>query len=110
MLQSQSIPAAGSSISLGTSAHETGLSVTNTNALRFWDPETGKRRRRASSSGELRRDLCAFLLSLPRVKSAKVKDTGIFFIATVRLEGGNTLRRTACNLGNLQALLLEALA
>lgn len=98
------------SISLGTSAHETGnLSLMNTNALRIWNPGTQKRRRRPSSTGGLRRELCARLEALPRVKTARIKDTGQGFTALIRLEGGHTMQRKARNLRNLAALLLEAI-
>ena len=111
MLHNHRVSAADMSISLGTSAHETGnLEVMNTNALRVWNPETQKRRRLASATGGLRRELCAKLETLPRVKSARIKDTGFFFIALVRLEGSHALRRKACNLRNLAAMLMEALA
>lgn len=89
-----------------TSAHETSLlSVFNTNCLRFYS-ENGKRRRRASSTRQMRRQLSDELVqNFTDIRSIKIKDTGILFTARIKGHSGRTIHRTAYTLYSLARLL-----
>ena len=93
----------------GTSAYETGTQSFSTNALRFYNAE-GKRRRKASATSALRSEMAVTLMSEhSSVRCVKIHDSGISFSARVKLHGGGTIHRTACNLQNLYGLLLEGI-
>lgn len=95
---------------LGTSAHETGSILPyDSNRLRHYT-DTGKRRRRPADTRPIRLEICHELAKLETVRTAKVRDTGILFIARIRTTTGRMVTRRAYNLGNLRGMLIEALA
>jgi len=93
----------------GTSAHETGvfsgLSL-NSNALRYYNPGTGARRRKASDTVAMRNSVCTTLLAAyPAIRRIKIKDSGIRFSARIWLHNGRIIHRKAYSLPNLCLML-----
>ena len=65
---------------LGTSIHETDIRSFNSNALRVYNPVTGIRHRKASTTSEIRQKICSYILNtFPNVRRIKIVDTGKTF-------------------------------
>lgn len=92
----------------GTSIHETDIRSFNSNALRVYNPVTGVRHRKASTTSEIRQKICCQLLeTFPDIKRVKIADTGKFFSARVWFKSGRTFCEKAYSVSNLYGLLDE---
>lgn len=108
MLQSQDLSHAASLSSHGTSAHETDIRSFNSNALRVYNPATGVRHRKASTTSEIRQKICRYFLdSFPDIRRIKIVDTGQLFSARVWFKSGRTFCEKAYSVSNLYGLLDE---
>lgn len=107
----QTLPTAATN-SFGTSAHETGISFSthllNSNVLRSYNPETGKRRRKKSSTSVLRSELCTWMLATYiGIRKITIRDTGIYFHSHIYLHTGRVIYRKAYSLPNLISMMAE---
>lgn len=110
MLQYHELSNAALSSGHGTSAHETGTNPSyKSNRLRYYNG-TGKRRRHPADTRAMRQEICNKLSELHTVRTAKMHDTGILFIARIRTTSGRMFTRRAYNLDNLCGMLFDALA
>ena len=108
MLQYTNNSNAELSICHGTSAHETDIRSFNSNALRVYNPVTGVRHRKASTTSEIRQKICRYFLdSFPDIRRIKIVDTGQLFSARVWFKSGRTFCEKAYSVSNLYGLLDE---
>lgn len=92
----------------GTSIHETDIRSFNSNALRVYNPVTGVRHRKASTTSEIRQKICSYFLdAFPDVRRIKIVDTGQKFSARVWFKSGRTFCEKAYSVSNLYVLLDE---
>ena len=92
----------------GTSIHETDIRSFNSNALRVYNPVTGIRHRKASTTSEIRQKICSYILNtFPNVRRIKIVDTGKNFSARVWFKSGRTFCEKAYSVSNLYGLLNE---
>jgi hypothetical protein len=92
----------------GTSIHETDIRSFNSNALRVYNPTTGVRHRKASTTSEIRQKICSYFLdAFPDVRRIKIVDTGQKFSARVWFKSGRTFCEKAYSVSNLYGLLDE---
>ncbi len=92
----------------GTSIHETDIRSFNSNALRVYNPVTGVRHRKASTTSEIRQKICSYFLdAFPDVRRIKIVDTGQKFSARVWFKSGRTFCEKAYSVNNLYGLLDE---
>ena len=92
----------------GTSIHETDIRSFNSNALRVYNPVTGVRHRKASTTSEIRQKICCQLLDMfPDIRRVKIVDTGQKFSGRVWFKSGRTFTEKAYNVSNLYGLLNE---
>lgn len=92
----------------GTSVHETDIRSFNSNALRVYNPVTGVRHRKASTTSEIRQKICSYFLdAFPDVRRIKIVDTGQKFSARVWFKSGRTFCEKAYSVSNLYVLLNE---
>ena len=92
----------------GTSFHETDIRSFNSNALRAYNPVTGVRHRKASTTSEIRQKICSYFLdAFPDVRRIKIVDTGQKFSARVWFKSGRTFCEKAYSVSNLYGLLDE---
>ena len=92
----------------GTSFHETDIRSFNSNALRVYNPVTGVRHRKASTTSEIRQKICCQLLDMfPDIRRVKIVDTGQKFSGRVWFKSGRTFCEKAYSVSNLYGLLDE---
>lgn len=92
----------------GTSVHETDIRSFNSNALRVYNPVTGVRHRKASTTSEIRQKICSYFLdTFPDIRRIKIVDTGQLFSARVWFKSGRTFYEKAYSVSNLYGLLDE---
>lgn len=90
----------------GTSIHETDIRSFNSNALRVYNPVTGIRHRKASTTSEIRQKICSYILNtFPNVRRIKIVDTGKNFSARVWFKSGRTFCEKAYSIRNLYGIL-----
>ena len=91
------------------SAHETGCFISNPSLCYYHRPDGGRLHKRSSST-PIRAEIRAYILAnFPGVRRVKVKDSGIIFIARVRLAKGRMLVRRAYSPQNLLRHLIDGL-
>ena len=91
---------------LRTSIHETDIRSFNSNALRVYNPVTGIRHRKASTTSEIRQKICSYILNtFPNVRRIKIVDTGKNFSARVWFKSGRTFCEKAYSIRNLYGIL-----
>jgi hypothetical protein len=90
----------------GTSIHETDIRSFNSNVLRVYNPVTGIRHRKASTTSEIRQKICSYILNtFPNVRRIKIVDTGKNFSARVWFKSGRTFCEKAYSIRNLYGIL-----
>lgn len=90
----------------GTSVHETDIRSFNSNVLRVYNPVTGVRHRKASTTSEIRQKICSYILNtFPNVRRIKIVDTGKNFSARVWFNSGRTFCEKAYSIRNLYGIL-----